>query len=179
MYQLDSEENNWSSKHLTQTEAKVVQEAQVVALPLPSETTEFGIPILEVEGRQQAVSISGDRSLEQLISYLLKYGVLLSSAIVLTGGILYLMRYGTEPVNYQFFQGEPAVLCSPNGVVIAALSGSCRGFIQFGLLLLIATPVARVVFSFLTFLRRRDFIYVILTLLVLLGFIYSFIRTYF
>ncbi|MEW6495699.1 MAG: DUF1634 domain-containing protein [Cyanobacteriota bacterium] len=178
MYQLDSE-NNWGSKHLTQTGATVIQEAQVVALPLPPEASEFGSSVLEVEGKQQVVSISSDRSLEQLISYLLRYGVLLSSAIVLTGGILYLMRYGAEPADYRFFQGEPAVLCSPDGVVIAALSGSCRGFIQFGLLLLIATPVARVVFSFLAFLRRRDFAYVILTLFVLIGLSYSFIGTYF
>ena len=178
MYQLDSE-SSWGAKQLTHKELTVVQEAKVVALPLPPEAPEPGTPVLEVEERQQIVSISSDRSLEQLISYLLKYGVLLSSAIVLTGGILYLMRYGTEPADYRFFQGEPAVLCSPNGVVMAALSGSCRGFIQFGLLLLIATPVARVVFSFLTFLRRRDFTYLILTLLVLLGFIYSFIGAYF
>jgi uncharacterized membrane protein len=39
--------------------------------------------------------------------------------------------------------------------------------IMLGLLLLVATPVARVVFSVAGFLRERDFLYVVLTLIVL------------
>jgi uncharacterized membrane protein len=121
---------------------------------------------------------ASDRILEQLLSNLLKYGVLLASAIVLIGGILYLIRHGGEPADYQFFQGEPAEFCSPVGVVRAVLSGSRRGLIQFGLLLLIATPMVRVVVSLLAFCWRRDFLYAIVTLLVLAGLIYSTLGAY-
>ena len=48
-----------------------------------------------------------------------------------------------------------------------------RGIIQLGLLLLIATPVARVVFSVIGFVRQRDFVYVVLTLIVLAVLLYS------
>jgi uncharacterized membrane protein len=106
------------------------------------------------------------------------YGVLLASAIVLIGGILYLIRHGGEPADYQIFQGEPAEFCSPVGVVRAVLSGSRRGLIQFGLLLLIATPIVRVVVSLLAFCWRRDFLYAIVTLLVLAGLIYSTLGAY-
>jgi uncharacterized membrane protein len=47
------------------------------------------------------------------------------------------------------------------------LLGSGRGWIQLGLLLLIATPVARVAFSVYAFARQRDFLYVGVTLIVL------------
>ena len=42
-----------------------------------------------------------------------------------------------------------------------------RGLIQLGLLLLIATPIARVVFSVAGFARQRDWLYVAITLIVL------------
>ncbi|WP_298916730.1 DUF1634 domain-containing protein [uncultured Nostoc sp.] len=61
------------------------------------------------------------------------------------------------------------------GVGTAVLSGRPRGIIQFGLLLLIATPIARVIFSLFAFVRERDLTYIIVTLIVLTEFIYSFV----
>lgn len=173
MYQIDSDSRGGLDLALS--------EVKVVALPLQEEAPdcEANLPSeCEVNPAQNVTQISSDRELEQFISNLLKYGVILSSAIVLVGGILYLIRHGAEPAEYQFFQGEPSVFCSPKGVVTAVLSGSRRGIIQLGLLLLIATPVARVAFSLLTFLRQRDLSYVIVTLFVLAGLIYSFIGAY-
>jgi uncharacterized membrane protein len=160
-------------------------ESQVVAIPLKQENSDCVSETFS-EGEGVAVGIHGERNaelaseqrLEQFISNLLKYGVLLSSAVVLVGGILYLMRYGAEPADYRFFLGEPAAFCSPKGVITEVLAGHYRGIIQFGILLLIATPVVRVAFSFLAFLWRRDFAYAVLTFLVLAGLIYSFIGAY-
>jgi uncharacterized membrane protein len=47
------------------------------------------------------------------------------------------------------------------------LAGQGRGIIQLGLLFLIATPVARVVFSIFAFSVQRDRLYVVVTLTVL------------
>lgn len=132
-----------------------------------------------IDAQKNVTQTSSDRTLEQFISSLLKYGVLLASAVVLVGGVLYLLRHGVEPANYQFFHGSPAEFCSPLGVVKAVLSGSSRGIIQLGILLLIATPVARVVFSVFVFLWQRDFIYVFITSFVLAGLIYGLIGAYF
>ena len=54
-----------------------------------------------------------------------------------------------------------------------ARSLSGRGLIQLGLLFLIATPIARVVFSVVGFLRQRDWTYVGITLVVLALLSYS------
>jgi uncharacterized membrane protein len=133
----------------------------------------------EVADRKNVTQISSDRIIEQFISNLLKYGVLLASTVVFVGGVLYLMRHGAEPADYQFFHGEPAQFCSPLGVVQAVLSGDPRGIIQLGTLLLIATPVARVAFSLLVFLWQRDLIYVFVTSFVLAGLIYGLVGAYF
>ena len=122
---------------------------------------------------------SQEAKLERWISSLLQYGVWIASAIVLLGGILYLIRHGSEPVDYRVFRGEPAIYRSPIGIVQGVLEGRRRGIIQLGLLTLIAVPILRVLLSFIAFLRWRDFTYVGITGLVLAGLIYSFVGAYF
>jgi uncharacterized membrane protein len=174
MAQSNSEHQE--SKHFAQIIAAVMSSNNTNLFSLQHDELESKI---NVETKATQVSRrSSDRQLEQLLSNLLKYGVLLASAIVLIGGILYLSRHGGEPADYQFFQGEPAEFCSPIGVVKAVLSGSSCGLIQFGLLLLVATPMIRVVVSLLVFCWRRDFLYAIVTLLVLSGLIYSTVGAY-
>jgi uncharacterized membrane protein len=161
-------------------------ENQVVAIPLKPENSDCvseafsegeGVG-LEIHRHRNVAKLANEQQLEQFISNLLKYGVLLSTAVVSVGGILYLIRYGTEPADYRFFLGEPAAFCSPKGVIAEVLAGHYRGIIQLGILLLIATPVVRVAFSLLAFLWRRDCAYVVLTFFVLAGLIYSFIGAY-
>jgi uncharacterized membrane protein len=114
-----------------------------------------------------------DEQVEQIISTLLRSGVVIAALMVLVGGFLYLLRYGATSPNYEVFRGEPAGLRSVYGIVANALSFQTRGLIQLGLLLLIATPVARVAFSVLAFALQRDRIYVFVTLIVLGVLVYS------
>ena len=93
--------------------------------------------------------------------------------MVLTGGIFYLIRYHSTSPGYRVFRGEPADLRSVSGILADAIELRSRGLIQLGLLLLVATPVARVVFSVFAFARQHDLTYVVLTLIVLAVLIYS------
>src|SRR6266481_31109 len=108
-----------------------------------------------------------DEQMEQIIGNLLRIGVIIAAAMVFVGGVLYLIRYGTTSPDYRVFHGEPSDLRSLSGIVTDTLSLRRRGIIQTGLLLLIATPVARVVFSVFAFALQRDYTYVIVTLIVL------------
>ena len=114
-----------------------------------------------------------DDRIEAIIGNLLRWGVLVAGSVVLAGAVVYLARHGTEFPNYQVFRGEPTDLRTIHGIVQQALAGSGRGLIQLGLLLLIATPVARVAFSLVAFARQRDRLYVVVTLLVLTVLVYS------
>jgi uncharacterized membrane protein len=53
------------------------------------------------------------------------------------------------------------------------MNGRGRGLIQLGLLLLIATPIARVAFSIVGFAIERDRMYVVFTLIVLAILLFS------
>ncbi len=104
---------------------------------------------------------------------MLRVGVLLSASVVLLGGILYLVHHGHDTVAYRTFLGNLSSLRSLTGIAHGVAQLSAQAIIQFGLLLLIATPVARVVFSAIGFAREHDYLYVVFTLAVLAILLYS------
>ncbi len=114
-----------------------------------------------------------DLRIEIIIGVLLRTGVLLAALVVVAGAGLYLVRHGHQTVNYSTFHGEPENLKSPTDIVHGVLGMSSRAIIQLGLLLLIATPVARVAFSAVAFAMERDYMYVFITLVVLAVLMYS------
>ncbi len=115
-----------------------------------------------------------DEQVEQVVGNLLRLGVVVSALVVFVGGVLFLVRYGEGPVKDRHeFRGEPEQFRKPGLIVRDAGTGGSRGLIQLGLLLLIATPVARVIFSAFAFFRQRDYTYVGITLLVLTVLLYS------
>ena len=108
-----------------------------------------------------------------LVGNLLRFGVLTASAVVFLGGVLYLARWGMTPPKYEIFQGEPEELRSVTGIVRQMLALRARAAIQFGLLLLIATPVLRVAVSMVAFALERDKLYTAVAAVVLAGLLYS------
>jgi len=114
-----------------------------------------------------------DQYVEELIGTLLRVGVTSAAVVVLFGGIVYLVRHGLQPPQFHVFKGEPSDLRTLPGIVKDALAFRGRGLIQLGLLLLIATPLARVAFSVAAFALEGDRLYVVVALIVLAVLVYS------
>lgn len=115
-----------------------------------------------------------DERLDQILGNVLRFGVLLAAAVVLMGAVVYLIRHGTEEMpSYREFRGEPEKYGHLSTIVADAAAVHGRGIIQLGLLILIATPIARVVFSVFAFAAQRDSTYVVVTLVVLAVLVYS------
>jgi uncharacterized membrane protein len=108
-----------------------------------------------------------EEQMETAVGRVLRLGVLIAAAMVLVGGILYLIRYGGGIPDYRVFRGEPEDLKSLSGIVNGVLSFRRRHLIQFGLIVLIATPVARVVLALIAFALKKDLTYVAVSLIVL------------
>jgi len=108
-----------------------------------------------------------DQRMDQWIGALLRAGVLLAAAVALAGGIWHLAQDGPVLPQYRIFRGEPAEMRSLSGVVRGIGGGHAADLIQLGLLLLIATPVARVLLCAILFAVQRDRTYVVITLIVL------------
>jgi uncharacterized membrane protein len=109
----------------------------------------------------------GDEQMRNLLGTLLRIGVLTSATIVLLGGILFFIQHPGLKIDYTVFKSEPERLRNVHTILIEALQFRSRSVIQLGLLLLIATPVARVLFSLIGFMIERDKMYVLITLVVL------------
>ena len=119
-----------------------------------------------------------DTRVEQTMGNLLRAGVILAAAVTLAGGIVFLAKHWEEsPPNYHDFPraDRPPELNSVSGVVSTAFDGRGQGLIQLGALLLIATPIARVAFSVYVFARQRDRLYIVVTLIVLVLLLGSFL----
>jgi len=124
-----------------------------------------------------------DERMDQIIGDLLRIGVIVSALVVLAGGIVYLARHGGEQGALESLrkwdkQAEPEELRSPGGILPKCGELRGRGLIMLGLLILIATPVARVLFSTAAFALQRDYLYVVFTLIVLAVLLYSLFSGY-
>ena len=114
-----------------------------------------------------------DQRLEIMVGKLLRGGVLTSALIVAAGGICWLAQAGGSMPSYHRFHGVPDELRHVGGLLAGMARPRADAVIQLGLLLLIATPVARVGLALVGFALERDPVYVIITLAVLAVLIYS------
>jgi uncharacterized membrane protein len=114
-----------------------------------------------------------DERMDLMIATLLRTGVVLSAATTLAGGLWYFFQHGGVMPDYRVFRGEPVELHNFSGVLKGIAEGRAEALIQLGVLMLIATPIARVALSVVAFAVDRDRTYVAITLLVLAALVAS------
>jgi uncharacterized membrane protein len=108
-----------------------------------------------------------DRSVELSMGIVLRVGVVLATLLVATGGIAYLIEHAGQATHYHSFALTAASLTTPSAIVRGALALEPAALIALGLIVLVLTPVARVLFALLAFAEQRDRLYVIFSLIVL------------
>ena len=114
-----------------------------------------------------AASNFKDKDMQAVIGWILRVGVIVSLSIVIFGGVVYLYRHGHSIADYSTFKGVPEFVY-PSNIISGVLAFRGRAIIQAGIILLIATPVLRIIFSFIGFIIEKDRLYTFISLLVLL-----------
>jgi uncharacterized membrane protein len=112
-------------------------------------------------------------SVEELISQVLRLGVLLAFVIVCVGGAMYLSQHNGQAVEFQHFSGGESDLRSLGSIFLLALHWRSDALIQLGLVVLIATPVTRVLMSAIGFAIDRDGLYVVISTIVFVVLMYG------
>jgi uncharacterized membrane protein len=108
-----------------------------------------------------------DTDMQAVIGWILRAGVLVSMSVIFIGGVIYLYRHGQTHVDYSKFVGVPDFVSNPGAIIHGVFTLRGRAIIQAGIILLIATPVIRVIFSAIGFIMEKDYLYTAITVLVL------------
>lgn len=69
--------------------------------------------------------------------------------------------------DYQSFHGETTSLTTLSGIFTGMLHMQAENWIQFGVIVLMLTPISRIVLSLFDFGIQRDWLYVGITAIVL------------
>jgi len=117
-----------------------------------------------------------DRRMETIMGRLLQSGVLLASFVMLVGGVLYVKAHHSASPDYRVFKSEPQSLRHLGGVAHGIAAGEPAAVIQLAVFLLIATPVARVVFALIAFGIEHDKLYIFVSAVVLAVLLYGFLK---
>jgi uncharacterized membrane protein len=117
-----------------------------------------------------------DTRMEQLMGQLLRFGVVLASTVVLAGGVFYLQDHAGQQADYRSFVAHPVSLRHPRELLHGMARGDAAAIIEVGILLLVATPIARVIFAVVAFAIERDRLYVGISLTVLAVLLYGMLR---
>jgi len=123
-------------------------------------------------------TLMNDQKMEIIIANLLRAGVILAAAVVSLGGIAFLLQQGHEQPAYHTFHSAPDRYRTLPGIVTAAFQMDWLAVIQLGLLLLIATPIARVAFALVAFGLEKDRLYMLITTVVLAVLLYGLIASH-
>lgn len=111
----------------------------------------------------------GEKDFQTIIGNLLRYGVWISLSVAFIGGIVYLMHHGSDIENYSVFKENDRNIFEVISTVISGvMSGSGEYLIFFGIVLLFLTPVFRVLLSLFSFMLEKDYLYVVITLIVIM-----------
>ncbi|SDG78658.1 Uncharacterized membrane protein [Pedobacter terrae] len=108
-----------------------------------------------------------DKDIQVILGTLLRAGVIISMSIVLIGGAIFLLHNKGAITDYKVFKPELSKFSSISGIFKGVASFQGDAIVQFGILMLIFTPIARIVFAIFSFLIERDYLYVLIGFIIL------------
>jgi uncharacterized membrane protein len=109
----------------------------------------------------------GEKDFQSIVGNLLRYGVWTSLSVAAIGGVIYLMHHGNDTVNYaEFIENDRNIFTVISNVLSGSLEGNGASIIFLGIVLLFLTPVVRVILSLFSFLLEKDYLYTVITMIV-------------
>lgn len=123
--------------------------------------------------RKDSKNFFADKDIQVILGTLLRVGVIASMTVISIGGLIYLFFNHANVIDYRRFDPGKSGLSSIGAIFLGLKHMDGAAIIQFGAVLLIFTPIARVVFSIFSFLIEGDYRYVLIGLMVLTIILYS------
>lgn len=111
--------------------------------------------------------------LDIAVGHALRIGVSLAALVVFAGWIILLINGHNALPDFREFHGSPVLLTHPASIFGGKLSEPGERTIMAGILLLIATPLARVILCLAGFAVEKSRLYVLVSSIVLVVLLYS------
>ena len=110
-----------------------------------------------------------DKDISKIIGNILRMGVYIALGVTFIGGLLYLTTKGDllSSQHSVFIEKNENLWQFVKHTLKGVMNGEGLSIISLGILLLIATPLTRVLFSLVAFYIEKDRMYVIITIIVL------------
>ena len=128
------------------------------------------------------MNLKDPETMNLVIGKVLRYGVVVSAVVIIIGTIGLAASNGSADTS-GYLNYSPAVVphdgidVSPSGLLEGIASFSSFSWIELGVILLIATPVSRVLTSVFLFAAEKDRKYVLITAVVLALLLFSILVT--
>ena len=106
-----------------------------------------------------------DLDLNRSVGNLLRLGVILSVVISLFGFIKLFLEGFKMPKHYESLENKSGNILHDFWISLGKFEG--MAIIQLGVLILILTPLMRIIFALIGYLKEKDYTYVIISLIVL------------
>ena len=118
------------------------------------------------------MNLKDPETMNLVIGRVLRYGVMVSAAVILVGTLGLVASSGSaDTSNYLVYNAgsvpHDGVAVGAWSIIGGLASFSPTSWVELGVILLIATPVARVLISVLLFVAEKDRLYVLITVVVL------------
>lgn len=111
----------------------------------------------------------GEKDFQLIIGNLLRYGVWISLSVAFLGGIIYLLNHGNELENYStFYENDTNIFKVIINIYNGVIQGQGESIILLGIILLFITPILRLLISLIVFYFEKDYLYVFITMIVIL-----------
>ena len=115
-----------------------------------------------------------DKRLEIAMGHMLRFGTTIAASIVLCGGILYLNQFHGPIPDYRHFHGAPLASRSLGAMLKGLGEFDSQSMIACGILVLVATPICRVILGVIGFSVQKDRMYAAVSAMVLAVLLASF-----
>lgn len=109
------------------------------------------------------------RTLQGTLSRVLTWCTVLAGAVGVVGVVMMLAQRSSGTVSLKEFMPAAEGLRHPATILRAAMQGNAPAIMQCAVIVMIATPVLRVMAAGVVFLVERDWLYVAMSVLVLAG----------
>jgi uncharacterized membrane protein len=117
---------------------------------------------------------SQDRQTDLAISNILRTGVIVSTIVAFAGVLIFVIHNSNaNRPSFAHFHGLPDTLTTLQGILNQSFHGNPEAIMQSGVVLLLFTPIIRVAFSALVFLKQRDWFYLWTSVIVLCVLLFS------